>query len=219
MARSRLRRPTERIPVRPIISDGPTSLDKARCIVAAFPQSWHGQVLDVGCRGGELRAALVGTDTTYHGLDITPPADIVADLDDGIPLPDRDVQVVVALDVLEHTDDIHAAFAELCRVAERCIIISLPNNYEISTRLAHLRGRPMSGKYGLPVEPPGDRHRWFFSMDDARRFCRERATVEGWTLVDEGYTLGPRRAKLGPLATWRPTLSSSTYVARLAPTA
>ena len=202
--------------MRPLITEGPTSLDKARCIVAAFPHVWQGQVLDVGCRGGELREALAGTDTSYRGLDIAPPADIVADLDESIPLPDDDVQVVVALDVLEHTDDIHASFAELCRVAQRSIIISLPNNYEVSTRLAHLRGRPMSGKYGLPVEPPGDRHRWFFSMDDARRFCRGRAAIEGWTLVDEGYILGPRRATLGPLARWRPGLSSSTYVARLA---
>ncbi len=202
--------------MRPLITQGPTSLDKGRCIVAAFPDAWQGSVLDVGCRGGELREALVGTETTYRGLDISPPADIVADLDDTIPLPDDDAHVVVALDVLEHTDDIHSAFSEVCRVAARCVIISLPNNYELSARLNHLRGRPISGKYGLPVDPPGDRHRWFFSMSDARRFCRKRAEIEGWTLIDEGYTLGPRRAKLGPLATMRPELSSPTYVARFA---
>ena len=203
--------------MRPIISNGPTSLDKARCIVASFPDAWRGSVLDVGCRGGELRQALKGTDIIYRGLDIAAPADIVADLDEGIPLPVDDVEVIVALDVLEHTDDIYSAFRELCRVARTCIIISLPNNYELSARLKHLRGRPVSGKYGLPVEPPGDRHRWFFSMSDARAFCQRRARLEGWTLTDEGYMLGPRRAKLGPIAAIRPGLASSTYVARFAP--
>ena len=145
------------------------------------------------------------------------PADIVADLDDGIPLPDDEVDVVVALDVLEHTDGIHAALGEMCRVARRCIIVSLPNGNELSARLNHLRGRPISGKYGLPLDPPTDRHRWLFSMSEAQAFCRHRARLGGWALIDEGYMLGPRRARLGRLARTRPELSSPTYVARLAP--
>jgi hypothetical protein len=200
-----------------LIVNGNGSDAKATCIVGAFPDVWSGSVPDVGCRKRELARALGDHSVRYIGLDIHPPADIVADLNDGIPMKDDEANVVVALDVLEHTDDVYASFAELCRVSSEAVIISLPNCYEIGMRLAHARGRPMSGKYGLPAEPPADRHRWFFSMDDARRFCRVRSERSDWRVSDEGFTLGPRRAKLGALATRSPGLMSSTYVARLSP--
>jgi hypothetical protein len=203
--------------MRPLFAKGIDSRAKATCIVEAFPDAWVGSVLDVGCRTQELARASEAFNVRYTGLDIQPPADLVADLSQGIPIADGEATVVVALDVLEHVDDIYAAFAELCRVASDTVIISLPNCYEVGMRITHARGRPMSAKYGLPAEPPGDRHRWFFSMNDARNFCSVRAARGGWRVSDEGFILGPRRAKLGPLATRSPGLFSPTYVTRLAP--
>jgi SAM-dependent methyltransferase len=193
---------------------GSSARDKADCIVAAYLDAWRGTVLDVGCRSGELREALESSEVRYIGLDIQAPADIVADLDDGIPLEDGEATTVVALDVLEHTNRIHDALAELFRVASGTVIVSLPNCYDVQLRIAHLLGRPISGKYGLPPQPSRDRHRWFFSLDDARDFCYAQARGADWVVLDEGFMVGPRRAKLGRLVARFPNLLSATYVAR-----
>jgi hypothetical protein len=198
-----------------MIAAGGGSMDKARCIVDSFPDIWSGTVLDVGCRSRELERALAGRAAEYIGLDIQPPADIIADLDAGIPMGEGEADVVVALDVLEHTDGIHTAFAELCRVAGRWVVISLPNAYDFAARVNHLLGRPVSGKYGLPPEAPVDRHHWFFSMDEARVFCRTNAGRAGWRVADEGFILGPRRGRVSGLVSRMPNLLSSTYVATL----
>jgi hypothetical protein len=52
-----------------------------------------------------------------------------------------------------------------------------------------LMGKRLSGKYGLPVEPPQDRHRWLFSLKEARCFVQERALKLGFKLREEiiGY--------------------------------
>jgi SAM-dependent methyltransferase len=191
---------------------------KAAGIVAAFPGIWSGVVLDVGCRGRELQQALPGRPLRYVGLDIRPPADIVADLGERIPLPDDGAEVVVALDVLEHVDGIYDAFAELCRVARCHIVISLPNAYVLKHRWRQLRGR-VAAKYGLPEEPPGDRHLWLFRLSDARRFCRHRAELAGWKVIEEAVVVGPRRRRIEPLVRAWPNLLSPTLVTHLVPRA
>jgi Methyltransferase domain len=194
----------------------PGGLGKARGFVSAFPDIWNGVVLDVGCRGRELEQALKGHQVDYIGLDVGDRADLVADLDEGLPLPDGEVDVVVALDVLEHVEGIHEAFGELCRVARKHVLIALPNGLVLDWRLRYLHGR-VAGKYGLPEEPPSDRHRWFFSFDDARRFCRHRAEVCGWQVADEAVLVGPRRRRIeGLVRTW-PNLLSPSLITHLVP--
>jgi hypothetical protein len=111
---------------------------------------------------------------------------------------------VVALDVLEHTDDIHHAFTELCRVASRYVVITLPNMYDWKTRIRYLRGRQLGAKYGLPVDPPGDRHRWFFGLDEARAFCRANGSRAGWRIIDERVLVGPAKSVRARTATRDP---------------
>jgi Methyltransferase domain len=195
---------------------GGTSSQKAAGIVTAFSGIWHGLILDVGCRNKELREALDGRSVRYLGLDVKPPADVIADLNHEIPLPDGEADTVVALDVLEHVDAIYDAFAELCRVARRHVVISLPNAFVLDSRYRHLRGR-VSGKYGLPEEPPGDRHRWLFSLDDARRFCRHRAKMAGWCVAEEAVLVGPRRQRMEALVRALPNLLSPRLVTHLVP--
>ena len=55
------------------------------------------------------------------------------------------------------------------RVSRGCIILSLPNNWA-NARRPIARGRGAIGHYGLPLEPPVDRHKWFFSLAEARQF-------------------------------------------------
>ena len=165
---------------------------KFEAVVRAFPGIWSGDVLDVGCRSGNLRLALDGQALTptipaWTGS----PADVVANLEEGLPFPDGSFDVVVALDVLEHTDDIHGAFAELCRVSRRHVVLTLPNTYEASLRLKYLLGKRISGKYGLPVEPVEDRHRWVMSLHEALAFTHAFGGAAG----DAG---GRRRLPAGP---------------------
>ena len=50
-------------------------------------------------------------------------------------------------------------------------------------------GRGLGGKYGLPSEPPMDRHRWLFNLADAREFVKQRGARRGFLVVEEllGY--------------------------------
>ena len=203
--------------VRILRVDGGGSLAKAKGVVAAYPTIWSGTILDAGCRDQALRQALDEHPVDYVGLDINPPADVLADLDDGIPMADGEADVVVALDVLEHTNAIHFAFHEVCRVARRHVVVALPNQYELHDRWQTLCGRNRSGKFGLPLDPPSDRHRWLFGFDEARTFCRHRARAAGWRVVDEAVMIGPRRRVIWPLVRFWPALLAPDLVTHLVP--
>src|SRR6266404_1363182 len=116
------------------VSPNCESMGKFVSMVRAFPNAWSGSVLDVGCRSRQLRDALPKESVNYLGVDLQPPADVVASLEEGLPFDAASSDTVVALDVLEHTDDIYNSFAELCRVARNHVLLALPNLYEISVR-------------------------------------------------------------------------------------
>lgn len=94
----------------------------------------------------------------------------------------------MCLDVLEHLENIHACFDELCRVSAEWIIISLPNPY--NDLLNYFRsGKYMNREknmkfYGLPKEREADRHKWFFSAYEAREFVSCRAKKNGFSIYD-----------------------------------
>lgn len=199
------------------VLEGPGSQAKAAGVVRALNSIWSGTVLDVGCRSRELETALAHYPISYVGLDIDDSGDIQADVGREIPLGEDAVDIVVALDVLEHADDIHRAFDEVCRVAQHNVVITLPNCYELGARIRHLRGRPISGKYGLPPETPADRHRWFFSLEEARSFVSDRAQRNNWSVTEQYSLIGPRRGKLSGLVERWPNLLAPTYLIHLTP--
>ena len=148
-------------------------------------------VLDVGGDEGCMREYVSGA---YVCLDIAGVPDVFVNLEEGrLPFGDRAFETVVCLDVLEHLENIHGTFVELARVAARYMIISLPNAWRYLDKLRS--GRPHRLKfYGLPVEPPADRHRWFFSYTDAVAFVRELAQRTGMIVrVCEPYYAGRTR--------------------------
>jgi hypothetical protein len=149
-------------------------------------------LLDVGCRDAALRRCL-GPDIRYVGLDrfSGTGVDCIGDVERGIPFRDRAFDAVVALDVLEHTDNIWFVFDELVRTARHQVIVILPNLYHWSLRLQYLRGREM-GKYALPPDPIIDRHRWLTSYRRAAAFCRHMAGRHGWALSEHVF-FGVRR--------------------------
>jgi SAM-dependent methyltransferase len=193
------------------------SAGKFRGMVHAFPDAWQGRVLDVGCRSGRLQDALAERDVAYCGLDLNPPATVVGDLNGGLPFGAASNDTVVALDVLEHTDDIHGSFSELCRVARRHVLVVMPNLYQLGYRVSFLMGRQPSGKYGLSADPPADRHRWLFSFREAKDFTHIMGARCGFSVVAEGCLVGPRRSLAGVrhLVRLFPNLLSPCYAALL----
>lgn len=157
-------------------------LSKARYIALKYAPLLAGRVLDVGCDEAPLRTQLP-PEASYIGLDINPAADVVVDLDrDDLPFDDRSFDTVVCTDVLEHLERCHAVFDELCRVSASHVIVSLPNPVRafILELFAGASGRLKH--YGLPVDPPADRHRWFFGHEDAARFLTERGRRRGFSI-------------------------------------
>ena len=132
-------------------------------------------LLDVGCRDGRLRRHLPSA-VDYVGIDLTPSPAVsrVCNIEEGIPFQDAAFDTVVALDVLEHTDNIWYAFSELVRVARRQVMVVLPNTYHWRARLRFLRGRE-ADKYKLTPEPIEDRHRWLPSYCTALAFAQRQA--------------------------------------------
>ena len=151
-------------------------------------------ILDVGADRCHLKQHLDPA-ATYWGLGLGGNCDQTYDLEKGsLPFADDSFDCVLCLDVLEHLESLHAIFDECCRVARQTFILSLPNAwsdiYGILRGCGYRPDRPLKF-YGLPVEPPPDRHRWFFSLKDARQFIRGRARLNGMQ-VRQMEVYGPR---------------------------
>jgi SAM-dependent methyltransferase len=132
-------------------------------------------LLDVGCRDGRLKNHLPGT-IEYSGIDLSPGPLVskVCNIEQGIPYPDNAFDAVVALDVLEHTDNIWFSFSELVRISRRQLMMVLPNSYHWKERLRYLRGKE-GDKHKLSPEPIQDRHRWLPSYTTSHAFATHMA--------------------------------------------
>jgi SAM-dependent methyltransferase len=178
-------------------------------------------VLDIGCRDRGLCAHLA-EGIEYVGLDLFPPADVVASAEEPLAFEDDAFECVVFADVLEHLNDPHGALDEGLRVARGGVVVLLPNTYSLIFRLLYAAGRP-SGKYRFGAENSLDRHRWLMTFDEARAFVRARAASAGWTVQREcAYMLPFNRASVRTAyrvarAVASPNLWSWEYAARLVP--
>ena len=143
--------------------------DRSRYIAERFGASLIPSLLDVGCDQALLKELLPLAD--YIGVDMGGLPDLRLNLEtvQHLPFEDGQFHSCVCSDVLEHLDNLHAIFAELVRVTQRYLLISLPNNWANARRPIE-RGHGRIAHYGLPPERPGDRHKWFFGFDEARAF-------------------------------------------------
>jgi SAM-dependent methyltransferase len=153
-------------------------------------------VLDIGCSGGWLGRHL-DPSVDYLGIDIKLPENglernskrryVECNLDrDPLPARDDEYEVVVCTEVLEHLDEFHFVVGEIARVARKYAIVSLPNIFNWHFRLKTLLGG--TGKfYGLPLEKPEDRHRWWFHPSQAERFFRSHPR---FVVLEEYYHYG-----------------------------
>src|SRR4051812_6730114 len=180
-----------------------------------------GSVLDVGCRDRALESHLP-PGVAYTGLDLFPPADVLASAEEPLPFEDDSFDAVVFADVLEHLNDPHGALDEGMRVARSAVVVVLPNIFSAWHRVQFLRGR-MSGKYAFGPEPVLDRHRWVVSYGEAVAFTAARAEKAGWKptverAFDGGFTRRLARGVYGALRLVSgPDLWAWAYAARLEP--
>lgn len=152
----------------------PKREDRTNYIWHQFQSYLQNQVLDIGCFEAPMRG-IIGKER-YTGVDFVGNPDIVLNLEkcDHLPFEDNSYDTVMCMDVLEHLDNFHVMFDELVRVSSRYILISLPNCWN-TARSPIMRGRGSFSHYGLPVEQPDDRHKWFFSIAEAINFMKYQA--------------------------------------------
>jgi len=160
-----------------------TRQDRPRFLAQRYPEVFRGRVLDVGCDKAVLRELCAPE--RYVGIDFSPEADVKQDLmaDGRLPFPERSFDGVVCSDVLEHLENLHQVFGELVRVTRDHLLVTLPNNWN-SARRQLLRGKGSVAHYGLPLEKPVDRHRWFFSFSEAEAFLRGQSERHALRLVE-----------------------------------
>ncbi len=148
-----------------------------------FKQYFQGKLLDVGCDEAHLKTKL--SHLEYTGIDISGKPDHYIDLDQNpkLPFESHSYDVVFCSDVLEHIDTLHEVFVEMVRVSKKYIIVALPNNWA-NARVPLSRGRGKIGHYGLPAQRPVDRHKWFFSLEEASDFYLAKADEYNLTVVE-----------------------------------
>ena len=139
-------------------------------------------------------------DLEYTGIDLSGEPDLRVDLEavERLPFDDDAFDTVVCCDVLEHLNNLHHTFGELVRVSRKHLVISLPNCWT-AARMRLARGRGDIGLYGLPAEPPADRHKWFFSLTDGQAFVQAMAERYGLRVAELRVTEKPRPAVLRAL--------------------
>jgi SAM-dependent methyltransferase len=178
-----------------------------RSILRFAPKS----VLEIGVGDGVLRAYLQrNADMTYTSADIAADLqpDIVASVT-ALPVPDQSHDVTCAFQVLEHLpfEEVPKALAELCRVARKGVVISLPHNgpsFAFLLRLPLLPALRWACKIPLPQRHTFDgEHYWEigkrgYPLSRVRRMLRGVADIESEFLVFENpyhrfFLLRPRR--------------------------
>jgi hypothetical protein len=138
------------------------------------------RVLNLGGGGKRHLARHLGADWQVHELDIEGDCDTQLNLDtvERLPFDDGAFDTCCAFDVLEHLERFHLIAHDMYRVARTTMLISLPNAAtEVPVILRNIREYNDPGQngiyskyYGLPLSPPGDRHRWWLTFEDIVRF-------------------------------------------------
>jgi hypothetical protein len=169
-----------------------TRAARSQYVFEQFPELLQGRILDVGCDEAPLREML--PDESYFGIDIGGRPDQTVNLEqsDGLPFEDDSFNCVLCIEVLEHLNNLHTIFHELFRVSSRDVVVSLPNCW-CGARQKLERGRGDISHYGLPLEAPQDRHKWFFNTAQALEFF-ESAAPDTFGLTELRVVEKPRAA-------------------------
>jgi len=159
----------------------------------------HSNILDVGCGDGSVAKLIMDSNPSLNiaGIEIQSslPAKIPRKLYNGkeIPYPDNHFDIVIALDVLHHIDDIPSLLAEMERVSKKYLIIKDHMTYSIFSQwLISFTDYFSNLPYGIRCAfnfPSFERWKSYFDEGKTRKkrlrsgyelvtFKRNRVTVE-----------------------------------------
>ncbi len=154
-----------------------------------FADYFKDSILDVGCDQAYLKSFLnqiKSNQIKYIGVDKMGKPDVIIDLEKSpLPFQDKEFDFVCCLDVLEHLNNAYEVFDELVRVSRKFILLSLPNNFYLVDRIRIMCGMMPNDKYGLPSNPPEDRHKWFFNLNNAAKFISYRSKINRFRIKKE----------------------------------
>ena len=160
----------------------PNREDRVNFVAKKFKNYLKESILDVGCDESYLRE-LIPNNVKYVGIDIGGKPDFVVNLEEEKldRFDDNSFYTVVCTDVLEHLNNLHDVFDDICRVSKKYIIISLPNAW-VNFKYPLISGKKEYKRYGLPLNNPGDRHKWFFNYEEALKFLIERGKMNDFVI-------------------------------------
>jgi len=164
-------------------------------------------LLDVGCRDGVL-GGYVDDLVSYCGLDLCCDGaggrlNCLGNLEQGLPFKQGSYDFVVALDCLEHLNDLQTGAEELLRVAKKAAIITLPNMAYVNQRMTFfVCGRFATNKYSLTYNRCSrlnDRHRWVTVLPQTDAFMQQLAAHQHVSLQRSRIYASRKRKLLAAL--------------------
>ena len=162
-----------------------------------------GKLLDVGCRGCELKPHVENI-YDYEGLDLFQNEEksvkYVMNIEDGTNFSDGTFDVVVALDVIEHLNDMRQGLLELYRVSKRSMLIMLPNLAHILFRYRFAKTGRLNAKYDLKYDMGLDRHRWLTIADQTDSYMQDFARDQNCRIEIIRHCPGSRTRAFGRIA-------------------
>ena len=154
-------------------------------------------VLDVGCGDGIISEHL--SDRTYYqGIDISnaciyekklnngsisyiDPESIESAMENSSPW-----EMVLLLDVIEHTKGFTTLFEKALSISSRYIVVSLPNELFFMDRLRMLFGKELNAhSLDLINMPDGFKHQYIINIEKAKLVLNETAEEKGFKLTKE----------------------------------
>ena len=152
-------------------------------------------ILDIGCRDQIFKKSLLG-DFKYIGIDYDPEKNdsefINHNLENGLPEQLGKIDIINAMDVLEHVENIHDIFNACFKKSEQKIAIALPNMAYYKFRLTFLFSGEISGKYIFHSKKIIDRHRWFTTYYNNINFVKTN-TPKNWKIKHYNFIAQRKR--------------------------
>ena len=145
-------------------------------------------ILDIGCRDCSLADLLPAAE--YAGADLRPGPRVKYVGDVTRMQMDKRFDAVVALDILEHLESPSEMFDRLVPLAERWLLISLPNCYDLKSRMQFAIKGQLGGKYVFSEVHPQDRHRWLMNRHEIYEFANAKAAKHGLAVRLVDMTFG-----------------------------
>ncbi len=154
-------------------------------------------VLDIGCGDGVV-GTLLPADWQYSGIDLSNSAIYEQNASDHRIIyssPDqieamlarsKPADLVLMLDVLEHTRLFANLFELAIPLSKRYLVVSLPNELFLMDRLRLLAGKEHPAhSLDLIYLPEGFKHQYIINISKARKILSNIASQHGFNLVEE----------------------------------